>query len=176
MAAAPGFEGASVISGNVPGGAGHSLLLTSDAELELTTTVRTDETYRFENLPAGRYTIRDQEDGRIIGPVAVDGENSVEVDFPPVAPSGKLFEHYVLFGPADQPLTQLHLSLLAEYLAENQAAFGFTVSEASQAERVTLVGDHTEEVVSLLEMVGCAVEQLPADPGELVAAIRSAAG
>ena len=166
-----GATGESVIQGRVPDGAGHTLILRSET-VERTTTVGEDERYRFEQLPAGQYRIEDQNDGRVIGPIEVDGENSVEVDFPPPQPAPPL-AHYLLFGPPDHPTTQVHLSLLAEYLVENKYAYGFSATDAAKAPAVTLVGDHPDEVRVALEAAGVQVSKLPADPSALLAAIRS---
>ena len=138
---------------------------------ERTIQVGGDELYRFEHLAAGRYTIEDQDDGRVVGPVEVDGNNTIELDFPPVI-TDKPLARYLLFGPANQSITHLHLSLLADYLAENRIAFGFSVERAASARRVTLVGDHPASTIAALETTGAEVDRLPADPGALLAAIR----
>ena len=160
----------SVISGRVFGGQGHTLMLLGDEGNERIIEVGDDETYRFEHLASGRYTIEDLNDGRIVGPVEVDGSNWVELDFPPIVTDQPL-NRYLLFGLPSDPLTQLHLSLLADYLADHECAFGFTVEQAVRAVHVTLVGSHTEETRILLETAGCTVDELPADPSELLAAI-----
>ena len=161
----------SVIGGRVFGGQGHTLMLLGDEGNERIGEVGDDETYRFEHLSVGRYTIEDINDGRIVGPVEVDGSNWVELDFPPIV-TGQPLNRYLLFGLPSDPLTQLHLSLLADYLADGEYTFGFTVEQAVRAVHVTLVGSHDEEIRMLLETAGCTVDELPADPSELLAALQ----
>ena len=72
----------SVIQGRMPGGAGQTLVLSTDATEIAQTQVAADERFRFAELAAGRYTIRAAAAGRQIGPVAVDGWETVEIDFP----------------------------------------------------------------------------------------------
>ena len=160
----------SVISGRVYGGQGHTLVLRGDEGNERLSEVGDDELYRFEHLAGGRYTIEDLNDGRMLGPVAVDGSNWVELDFPPIVTNQPL-GHYLLFGPPSAPLTQLHLSLLADHLAAHEYAFGFTAEQALRAVNVTLVGEHPPETRLFLETAGCTVAELPAEPGALLAAI-----
>jgi hypothetical protein len=131
-----------------------------------------NEIYRFEHLAAGRYTIENLNDGRIVGPVEVDGSTWVELDFPPIVTTQPM-ERFLLLGAPSDPLTQLHLSLLADYLADKEYAFGFTVEQAVVAVHVTLVGDHPEETWTLLQTAGCVVDDLPADPGALLEAIQA---
>lgn len=168
---------ASVIQGRVPGGAGHTLaLLATDQELA-TAAVGADEGFSFTGLAAGSYLIRDRVDGRQVGPVAVDGRETVEVDFPQAdtqpPPSSKPLARYFLFGPPASPATQLYLSLLADYLAAEELAFGFSPEDAAWAGQVTLVGDHDDAIWQTLQAAGCEVDQLPGQPGALLAAIRS---
>jgi len=162
----------SVISGRVYGGRGHTLVLRGEVGNERNIEVGDNEIYRFEHLPSGRYTITDLNDGRIVGPVEVDGLDWVELDFPPIVTTQPL-NRYLLFGSPSDSLTQLHLSLLADYLADQGHAFGFTLEQAVNAVHVTLVGGHPEETRILLQTAGCTVDELPADPSALLAAIQT---
>ncbi|RME81637.1 MAG: carboxypeptidase regulatory-like domain-containing protein [Caldilineae bacterium] len=161
----------SVITGRVPAGAGHTLVLLRGAQQVATTQVAADEQYRFEGLPAGEYTVRDEMDGRQAGPVTLDGENSVQLDLP-APPATKALDHYYLLPPPDRPQALLYLSLLADHLARTQAAFGFALEEAREAARVSLVGKHPPDTRSQLEAAGCQVELLPTDPSALLAALQ----
>ena len=161
----------SAITGKVPGGAGHTLVLTDGDGHEVSGRVNDDETYRFEGLAAGRFTITDADDHRIVGPVEVDGVHSVEADFPPAPDIPRLMAAYVLFGPADEPSTQVYLLLLADYLAARRLSFGFSLQDATRAGQVTLVGQHEEATKVALEAAGARVEQLPLDPGALLKAL-----
>jgi hypothetical protein len=162
----------SVISGRVFGGRGHTLILRGEVGNERILEVGDSEVYRFEHLGAGRYTIEDLNDSRIVGPVEVDGSSWVEIDFPPIVTNQPL-NRYLLLGYPSNPLTQLHLSLIADYVSEQGFAFGFTVEQAIRAVHVTLVGDHPDETRILLQTAGCLVDDLPADPSALVTALKT---
>lgn len=161
----------SAITGKVPGGGGHTLALTDGLGHEITAQVNDDETYRFEGLAAGRFTITDAEDHRMVGPIEVDGVHSVEADFPPAPAVPRLMAAYVLFGPPDEPSTQVYLLLLADYLAARRLSFGFSLQDATRAGQVTLVGPHAEATKAALAAAGVRVEQLPLDPSALLKAL-----
>lgn len=162
----------STLGGRVPDGAGHTLvLLLAGTEIE-TTQAGADTRYRFQHLAAGQYTVRDQNDGRQAGPIAVDGSDAAfALDLPELSPALKPLSRYLLFGSLDLPVTQLYLSLLADYLSENALAFGFSAADAAKAERVTLVGAHPPQMRAMLEAAGCVVDELPTEPGALLAAV-----
>ncbi len=161
----------SVISGRVFGGQGHTLVLRGEVGNERIIEVGDNEIYRFEHLAAGRYTIENMNDGRIVGPVEVDGSNWIELDFPPIVTNQPL-SRFILLGAPTAPITQLHLSLLADYLADHECAFGFSAEQAIRAVHVTLVGDHPDETRILLQTAGCTVDDLPSEPSALMAAIK----
>lgn len=160
------------IKGRVPGGAGHTLVLRDENGSERSSQVGENESYRFEGLAAGRYSVADLQDGRTIGPLDINGVEEVVADFPAL-PSGKALAHYYLFGAAGQPATQLYLSLLAAHLATRRLAFGFNSAFAAQASRVSLVGEHPASTLASLQAAGVEVEQLPLDPGALLEALSS---
>jgi hypothetical protein len=162
----------SVVSGRVPGGGGHTLEIRGDIDFVRTQVLGNDELYRFENLPAGTYVVRDLSDTRVAGPVTLNGRDAVTLDFPPVLPPERIAARYFLFGDRNLPETQLYLSLLSDYLAQNHLLFGFEPGDASQAAAVSLVGNHPQETVDALKEAGCQVEQLPLDPSELLKALE----
>lgn len=161
----------SVIQGRMPGGAGQTLVLSTDATEIAQTQVAADERFRFAELAAGRYTIRAAAAGRQIGPVAVDGWETVEIDFPQ-PPLEKPLRRYLLLAAPELAATQVQLSLLADYAATQGLAFGFSAADAAQAGHVTLVGEQPDAVWQALRAAGCQVDQLPGQPGALLAAIR----
>lgn len=61
---------------------------------------------------------------------------------PPVssAPTKKVFKHYLLFGPGTQQGTMTNLILALDYIVHFAPVVGFSVDEALNAERVTIVG------------------------------------
>ncbi len=162
---------ASSISGRVPGGGGHTLELLDAENVVKTLVVAADERYSFDDLPASAYTVHDKSDWRVAGPVFLDGVNAVLLDFAAPLPEERIADSYFLFGDVAAPDTQLYLSLLSDYLAQNAIPFGFEVDDAAQAVTVNLIGHHPQETVDALEAAGCQVVTLPVDPGELLTAL-----
>jgi len=136
--------------------------------------VAADERYSFDELPASAYTVHDKSDRRVTGPVFLDGVNAVILNFAAPLPEDRIADRYFLFGDVGTPDTQLYLSLLADYLAQNDIPFGFEVNDAAQAITVSLIGHHSQETIDTLVAAGCEVETLPTDPGELLDALPSA--
>ncbi len=161
----------SVIRGRVPGGGGHTLVLLDENEIVQTQVVGVDERYRFSNLPAGAYLVRDDSDLRVAGPVFLDGRDEAILNLPAPLPKDRVFSQYFLFADINTPETQVYLSLLSDYLAARGFPFGFALSDATQALNVNLVGRHPPETQETLESAGCQVTQLPLDPGDLLKAL-----
>ncbi len=161
------------LMGGVPGGGGHTIELTGPENQSRTMVVGIDEQYRFTNLEAGSYILRDLSDHRVVGPLALNGEEVKKVDFPLPLPSGRTAARYFLFEHLSKPNTRLYLSLLSDYLATHGISFGFDISEASFAVEVCLVGEHTQETIDALNAAGCQVVQLPLTPRELLNSLTS---
>ncbi len=165
----------SSIRGRVPGGGGHTLALIDENDVVQTQVVGVDEQYRFTNLSAGAYIVRDQSDLRVAGPVFLNGRDDAVLNFPAPLPSDRVFSQYFLFANPALPETQVYLSLLADDLARNNIPFGFQLADAAQAQRVSLVGVHSQETIDALTEAGCEVEQLPLDPSDLLSALEATA-
>jgi len=165
----------SVISGHVPAGGGHTLALLDDETVIKTQVVGADERYEFDNLIAGAYIVRDLSDLRMVGPVYLDGRDAVTLNFNAPLPAERITDRYFLFGDATTPETQLYLSLLSDFLAQNDILFGHDVDDATGAVVVSLIGVHPQETVDLLTDAGCQVEQLPIDPSALLDALEEEA-
>jgi len=104
--------------------------------------VASDGLYSFTNVPVGSYTL-DLAGVGVINPALVIAANqTVTFDYPPSAPppSKKVFKHYLLFGPGAQPGTMTNLILALDYIVHFAPVVGFSVDEALNAERVTIVG------------------------------------
>ncbi|MCO6451063.1 MAG: hypothetical protein J5I90_09790 [Caldilineales bacterium] len=103
---------------------------------------------------------------------AVDFRRSIagEDEEPPDTTQSALAK-FVLFGPPDLPATQVYLTVLADYLAENALAFGFSLADALKAGHVTLVGVHPQSTREALQAANIIFAELPIDPGALLAAI-----
>jgi hypothetical protein len=168
----------SIISGVVHGGVGHALLLTRSGAEVARQTVAADEHYRFEKLTAGRYRVAVAGTGGADANLAsdeiiLDGSNMVSVDLQ-APPTDRPFAHYVLFGAADQPATQVHLLLAQDFLLAFAPAFGFSVDEAALAARVTLVGDTaaiSDDAATRLAAAGAQVQRIAGTIDEMAAAL-----
>ncbi len=76
--AAPRAE--SVLAGRVHNGAGQTVLLLRDGVQVAQAVVGGDERFRFDGLPAGQYAARVTGTDVISEPVALDGQNSAEIE------------------------------------------------------------------------------------------------
>lgn len=141
---------------------GTQVTLTSSA---LTRTVTPDGTggYGFTQLPAGTYSISVTGIGVIRSNIVLDGTNSVQVDytFAPIQPS-KTLTHYLLFGAPNLSATRTNLILALDYIACFAPAVGFSVSEAKNAQNVTLVGANAIGAADeqTLRSAGCTVRHI----------------
>ena len=78
----------------------------------------------------------------------------------------KIFSHYVLFGPADDPQTQANMIIALGYILRYKPAFGFKVDEAELADRVTIIGGASAvsyDEQDRLESAGCWVHRIEGD-------------
>jgi hypothetical protein len=92
------------------------------------------------------------------------------------AAGGRPLAHYVLFGPAEQPATAVHLLLAQEYLLARRPAFGFSPAEAACADRVTIVAGEeavSAAVVADLTAAGVAVERICGTVAEVSAGLAA---
>ena len=173
QATATAAPAASSLNGRIPGGGGHTLaLLDASGELK-TQVVPADEHFRFDYLPAGTYLLHDKSDWRVLGPVTLDGKQHETCDFAAPVPPERALNAYLLLADEANPQTQLHLSLLADFLATRDIPFGFDASAAAQARQVYIIGGTTPETQEMLEVAGCQITPLPANPSELLAALRA---
>ncbi len=143
-APAPAPTGNGSLRGRVPDGAGHTIILRQAEEEVATAVVDEAEQYHFTGLAAGEYSVLDATDGRQAGPVTVDGEHESLLDFGE-APAPRPFEHYVLFMGDPETVAPFLLELIADYLASKQLSFGFSLADATQAARVSVVGELNDD-------------------------------
>ncbi len=101
-----------------------------------------DGTYSFTNVPVGTYSLELSGVGVINSALTIAANQTVTFDYPVVqpAPTKKIFKHYLLFGPGTQPGTLTNLILALDYIVHYAPIVGFSVDEAANAERVTIVG------------------------------------
>ena len=80
--------------------------------------------------------------------------------------TAKVLAHYMLFGPATEHATRSMLIGGRQYIARFAPAVGFSVSDATNAQTVTIVGDTRAvpaTVDAQLQAAGCIVERLKGD-------------
>lgn len=142
----------------------------------------TDSTgaFRFGSLSGGDYALALGEGTLLVADIHLEEDATVvrEVVLPP-APR-RLIAHYLLFSAPPEPglpgyaEARLALSLAARYLAYTGASGGFSVTDAAQAEQVTIVGDDVPVAVEQsLRLAGCRVERLIGDEQAIAAALEA---
>lgn len=104
--------------------------------------VASDGLYSFTGVPVGTYTLELAGAGVINPALNVVANQTITFDYPVAtpAPAKKVFKHYLLFGPGTQPGTMTNLILALDYIVHYGPVVGFSVDEAFNAERVTIVG------------------------------------
>jgi len=81
------------------------------------------------------------------------------------------FSHYLLIPAFEWGVSDFHFDLIRPFVREHQPTIGFSVEEAVQAKRVTVVGDikvFPEEKANKLRLAGCIVDRICGD-GTLIA-------
>lgn len=170
----------SVLAGTVRGGNGRTLLLCKDDGEVGRQVLSADETYRFAGLGAGAYQLILAGTAVTSEVVMLDGQNAVTINLV-APPAHKLLTHYVLFGPAELPATQVYLWLAQDYLRTFKLTFGFSLTEASAASQVTIIAPPTAislETEAQLAAGGAATQRIAGSVAEVAAALaaRLAAG
>lgn len=175
--------GNSVIRGLVANGARRRLLLLRDGEAVATTETDAQGAYRFEKLEAGTYVVAVEGTEVHSDPIAVDGTADITANlelpdgFP--TPSGKVLEHYVLFGPPTSARTAVHLALATAYVKSKSPAFGYRPADARRAENVILAGsleDISQATEDELMAAGCQVQRIQGTAEQIAAAYQQLMG
>jgi len=117
-----------VITGQVAHGAGRRLLLRSAAG-EWTTFVGSDEQFRFEALPTGRYELRVMGSDVRQTDIQVDGDMDtpvvVDLELPPPAPARESAITGVVVGGAGRQLRLIGVGMTLETTAGSDGTFRF---------------------------------------------------
>jgi len=138
----------SVIFGRVENGAGKTLLLIKEGNIISRFGIPVSGEYRFPDLAAGVYALRLFESNIKQDNISLDGTNSREINLvvqvtQPDTPDipDKSINHYLLFGPPASRGRQTNLVLAMDYILAFSVTVGFSVAEAKQAHRVTIIGE-----------------------------------
>jgi hypothetical protein len=180
----PGSGPRSVLQGRVLDAQGEPVpdalvrLLRDGAEAART---QTDQTggFRFSGLAGGLYALAIGEEAPLVMNIVLDEDATLirDVVLPP-APA-RLLSHYLLFGspPAigapGRAEAELLLGLALRGLARSGASAGYSVRDAAQAEKVTIIGDGVAaDAEQALATAGCRVERLSGDAYAIAAGLE----
>jgi protocatechuate 3,4-dioxygenase beta subunit len=169
-----------VIQGRVVGSAGvpqqglTARLLLGGAEVAATDSDRSG-VFRFAALPPGEYTLRVGDGNPIMAPVHLHDGATVTLELD-LTDQKKSLDSYVLFGalptpetsPDERSLMEARLPVLLDFVGRTGGTGGFSVAEATQAQRVYMVsGSQSDAIEARLRAAGCEVVRLPEDPAAL---------
>ncbi len=171
----PGLGPRSVLQGHVldadavPVPAALVRLLRDAVEVARTTT-DAQGAFRFPGLSGGLYALAVGEATPLISDIAVDEDATIIRNI--VLPAGptKPVAHYLLLPVPPQPEqpgyaeARLILDLATWHLARHGASGGYSLADAAQAARVTILGDQTPATAeTTLRAAGCQVTRLSGD-------------
>lgn len=153
-------------------------LLRGGAEVART---QTDDNgaFRFTGLPGGLYALAVGEGDPLVNDIRVEEDATVTRDV--VLPAGptKLLHHYLLFCPPPEPgmpgyaEARLILGLAAHDMAEAGVSGGYSLTEATHAARVTILGDQFPATAeATLAAAGCQVSRVRGDGFAIAAALE----
>jgi hypothetical protein len=81
----------------------------------------------------------------------------------PIQKPTKQIEHYLLLPTFDGEILDSHLDVIRPYLKKHRPTIGFSLEEAEQAKRVTVLGSsesYPEGKINTLRNTGCVVLQI----------------
>jgi len=162
----------SAIFGEVKNGQGKMLLLVKEGNIISRLPLPPSGQYRFENLAKGNYSVVVFETSVRQDNIVLDGENTrrILLTIPEVAEVDKSINHYLLFGPPDSRGRQTNLLLATDFILAFSVTVGFSVAEAKQARRVTIIGEGINDAdQQAIKDSGSEVEILTGDAYDLEA-------
>ena len=134
----------SAIYGTVIDGLGYSIILGKENAIIARKTLPPDGSFRFDDLPAGVYNLAVWNTPVKVSDISLDGQNSHKVSLTiteDIPTQQKSFDHYVLFGPINARGRKTNFFIAMSYLLHFSLPAGFSVEEAQQARRVTIIGE-----------------------------------
>jgi hypothetical protein len=168
----------SVIFGRVENGQGKTLLLIKEGNIISRFQIPVSGNYRFSDLAAGIYSLQVFETTIRQDNISLDGTNSREINLViPILPPGtpqKSINHYLLFGPPASRGRQTTLIVAMDYILAFSVTVGFSVDEAKQAHRVTIIGEGISAAdQQAIRDSGSQVEVLAGDAYDLEAQLNT---
>ena len=162
----------SAIFGEVKNAQGKMLLLVKEGNIISRLPLPPSGQYRFDNLAKGNYSVIIFETSVRQDNIVLDGENTrrILLTIPEVATVDKSINHYLLLGPPDSRGRQTNLLLATDFILAFSVTVGFSVEEAQQARRVTIIGEGISDAAQqALKDSGSEVEVLSGDAYDLEA-------
>jgi len=167
-----------VIEGWVNGGAGRVVVALRDGTTEAgRATVAQDESFRIEGLEPGVYVVAVEGTSVVSQAItlAAGATETLELTLPSDGGAGeRALSHYVLLGPVGALGERTNFLLAIEYISHFRLAFGYSLADAQQAARVTIIGDGYGPLEEAgLEAAGCQVERISGGPESIRAALAA---
>ncbi len=144
--------------------------------------VVTDElgAYRFAGLSGGRYALAVGDGAPLVEDVVLEEDATIIRDLTLPAEAVRPLAHYLLLAEPPEPglpgyaEARLALALVTHYLAQEGVSAGYSVDDAAQAARVTIIGDLVPAAVEeKLRVAGCQVIRLGGEGYAIAAALES---
>ena len=88
----------------------------------------------------------------------------------------RFIDHYLLLPSFEWGVADFHLEAIRPYVKKYQPTIGFSIDEAENAHRVTVIGGmkcYSDEALSKLRTSGCIVERIAEDGTELASKLAS---
>ncbi len=163
----------------------YQVIVRSEPEVVRTVFLEQDRVVELDiTLPVAVVDAAAAEPAAVSEPASEEPEESPVEESPAEAPPApmpeplpeKVVDIYLLFPPPDHPMARAVVLAALPFIRRGDVVGGFRVEEAQHARRVLLVGDvqvHSPAVEETLELVGCEVDRVPADPATLVPMFRA---
>ncbi|NOZ29093.1 MAG: hypothetical protein GXP39_13735 [Chloroflexi bacterium] len=168
-----------VIEGWVNGGAGRVVVALRDGTTEAgRATVAQDESFRIEGLDPGMYVVAVEGTSLVSQAIILASGATETLELTLTTDGGETGErtltHYVLLGPVGAPGERTNFLLAAEYIMHFRLAFGYSLVDAEQAARVTIIGDGYGKLEEAgLVAAGCQVERISGGPDAVRATLAA---
>ena len=89
-----------------------------------------------------------------------------KANLPPTGSKERVIQHYLLLPLYEWGVSEWHLDVIRPYVMKYHPTVGFSLEEASQAVRVTIIGGNQtfpEEEIERLHKAGCTIERISGD-------------
>jgi len=101
-----------------------------------------------------------------IGEEYIAGQEDQSQSLSPTSKAAYAFSHYLLLPAYEWGIADYHLEVIQPFIKKHRPTVGFSLQEATQAQRVTVIGtknDFTESALQKLRGMGAIVERVDGD-------------